>query len=184
MKPAQNPYYTLLINELRIKQPISTTFSHFYDPVALIVLVVVAKSIASKEFILMPNKSNPISKYITFIEKNNERVLKKIPIDYIFKEFPKNGVESLFFLIEMDNQLFTLSEISQQIDQVSLMLNLSSSKNLTDPLLVTTISSLFKQIDCSNLFLLKEKTLISVDPFSITTSNDLISLEATIKLLL
>ncbi|MBL4648401.1 MAG: hypothetical protein JKY03_01625 [Aureispira sp.] len=176
--PQKKTQYRLSIKELRLKQPISTTLTHFYNPLAIIILVTVVRNSISNEFAVVPQSFNSDSKYITFIEKNNERILKKISIDFFFKERLQNDFEIFFFLVEISPIKLTFSEV---LEQLHFILNSPASKNLTEELLVKKINSFFKNITYNNLFLLKAKTPISSKPLNIITSNSLTSLDATIE---
>jgi hypothetical protein len=175
--PQKKNQYRLWINELRLKQSISTTLTHFYNPVAQIILVTVVRNSISNEFVVIPKSFNSGSKYITFIEKNNERILKKTSIDFFLKERSQNDFEIFFFLVEVTPMELPFSEV---LEQLHFMLNSSASKKLTEELLVKKINSFFENIAYNNLFLLKEKMPILSKPLNIITSNSLTSLDATI----
>lgn len=176
--PDKKKQYRLWINELRLKQSISATLTHFYNPVAIIVLVIVARNSISDEFVVIPKTFHSSSKYITFIEKNNERVLKKISIDYLFQELTQNDFEIFFFLVEIAPIELPFSEVLEELD---FKLNSSASKNLTDEFLIKKVNSIFQNIACNNLFLLKETVPVSSKTLNIIASNNLTSLDVTIE---
>lgn len=179
MKPSLKPYCTLWVNELRLKQALSSSFPDFYNPVALIILVCIAKNTTSKEFIVIPNKSHSISKYITFIKKNNERVLKKISIDYIFKELPQNGLDSFFFLVEMNNELRSFKAL-QELEgwlNTNLVLN-----DMPAQLVAKSIAFFFEDLLLSNLFLHQETLSTLKNELNIHIANDFLSLSANFEI--
>lgn len=179
MNPPKKKQYTLWINELRLKQSISTSFSNFYNPVALIILVYIAKSSNNKEFIVVPNKSHSISKYITFIEKNNERVLKKIHIDYIFNELLTNSFDNFFFLVEMDNEAAAIETL--QVLETFLNTHLAL-EIITPKLVIKSIQDFFENLSLSNFFLWNKSMPVSSDDLEVHITTDLLSLDATLKI--
>lgn len=143
-----------------------------------------AKNKLNNELLLISKTSNSVSKYITFIEKNNERVLKNVSIDYIFNELPKNSFESFFFLVETNSTELTDVEISEQFEQIECRLHSSLSQYPNDELLAHFILTSFERIGCSSLFLLKVIIPISDHSLNITASNDFVLLDAAIEPLL
>jgi hypothetical protein len=171
--------YRLWINELRLKESISTTLTHFYNPVAIIVLVIVARNSISDEFVVVPKAFNSSSKYITFIEKNNERILKKISIDYLFQELPQNNFEIFFFLVEINNQII-YSEVLIKLEK-SLNTSLSSVA-ITSEFITKSMQDFFENLPFPNIFLLKETILALNGGLEIHISNNLLSLNASLKI--
>lgn len=177
-------HYTLYIKEIRFKESIANILASFYNPAALIILITITKNPTNNELLLISKTSNSVSKYITFIEKNNERVLKKISIDYFFSELPENSFESFFFLVEINFTELTDLEITQQFKQIELILHSVLLQSLSDELLVHSIDTSLKRIGYSCIRLLKVIIPVSDRSLNITASNDFVSLEATIEPLL
>lgn len=177
--PQKKNQYRLSINELRLKQPISTTLTHFYNPLAIIILVTVVRNSISNEFAVVPQSFNSDSKYITFIEKNNERILKKISIDFFFKERLQNDFEIFFFLVETNNQT-VYSEVLIKLEQ---SLNISrSSEAITSEFVIESTQDFFGDLSFLSICLLKETIIALNDDLEIHISNDLLSLDAVLRI--
>ncbi|MGH1338564.1 MAG: hypothetical protein ACRBFS_20790 [Aureispira sp.] len=175
---------TLYIKELRLKQSIATTFPEFYNPAALIILIILAKNPKKNEFIVIPKTLKSISNHFTFIEKNNERVLKRLSIDFLFKELPQNGFESFFFLMETNSTTLTPSNIIQQLKPIHSILPSLFPQGFKEAFFLQKMETLFKHIGYRSLFLLTINIPISNAPLDLIVSNDFVLLDATIESIL
>ncbi|WMX16975.1 MULTISPECIES: hypothetical protein [unclassified Aureispira] len=178
MPPQQRKQYILWINELRLKQAAAITLPHFYNPVAIIILVVVIEDTKNNEFIVIPKTSHSISKYITFIEKNNERVLKKVCINYVFNELNKNNFESLFFLVEIANS----EDYTKALQEVEKILHTKSevSEKSTSMKTIEKIQTSFNSFLCNNIFLWRKNSSSLDDTLELHIDNHLLFLKATL----
>ncbi|MFT5645927.1 MAG: hypothetical protein ACI976_000603 [Aureispira sp.] len=114
------------------------------------------------------------------MEKNNERILKKISIDYLFQELPQNNFEIFFFLVEIAPTELPFSEVLEQLEK-SLNTNFSSIVRASE-FMIEDIQHFFDSLSLPSICLLKETLSTLNYEFKLCITNDSLSLDATLKI--
>lgn len=174
MMPSKQ-HYQLKINQLRLKPTIGQQLHQFFDPAMMIFLVTIAFDKGSVKPIVVPSARHSISKYITFIEKNNERILKRCQLNYYFPQKLQEKLHIFFILIESQDHTISLTSILQSLEKAV----------HTWPILpvnMTSIDSLLQKslapLHCNHCLILQQSIELPIhSPLSINLSNEWTSLK-------
>ncbi|BDS09810.1 hypothetical protein [Aureispira anguillae] len=172
--------YQIRVNELRLKQKIASNFPHFYNPASMLFLLTIAFDTSNNQLLIVPNTKNSISKYITFIEKNNERILKKFRLNYPFAQVPKEKLHFLFFLVELNDESPKLSSVLQEISKAfQTKDSMPSTFPFESQQIIHQAQKIFKKLQSPHCIILNQTIDLPTThhPLSIALSNDVIQLK-------
>jgi hypothetical protein len=149
--------YSIKINALNLKQKISFLLPHFFNPSADVLLFTLAFDQSGMIPIIMPFKNIQVSKYITFLGKNNERFLKTEIIEFLFPKRLSIKLNVLFFLIENNELKFSFSEILKEIEKLTKETNWNLESNAMKHLVEHfkfVLKTNLKKMNCESICLL------------------------------
>jgi hypothetical protein len=126
---------TFWIKELRIKKILKEKFPNFFDPYTRLFATIILYDFNNSITMVWPKNKQVYDEYITFLGKNNTRILKNLTFSLQEVEKLNSSVYLLIFLADIKN-----TELSEYSVELAIKARINSFENRdisTNPILAT-----------------------------------------------